>query len=53
MNGKDGKKVTFQVKWKIILWFERVGYAAGKLSQTIGITHKKHSRKIEIIGFQK
>lgn len=53
MNGKDGKKVMFQVEWKIILWFERVGCVVGKLSQTVGITHKRPSRKTEIIGFQK
>lgn len=40
-----GKKVMFLVEWKIIIWFEKVGDAAGKLSQTVGITYKKQSRK--------
>lgn len=40
-----GKKVMFQVEWKIMVWFERVDYVVGKPSQKVGVTHKKHSRK--------
>lgn len=49
---RTGKKGNVS-SWMKNIWFERMGYAAGKLSQTVGITPKKHSRKTEIIGFQK